>query len=105
MVDREAMSNLMAIGIGCRRNCSGAVLAQLVSQTLEAWPGNLPRPPLRALFTIEDNRRDAGITDAPAALGIHVVFLSRATFRDTTPRPRTHSARAQALFGVRSVAE
>src|SRR5258708_9384763 len=105
MVDREAMSNLMAIGIGCRRNCSGAVLAQLVSQTLEAWPGNLPRPPLRVLFTIEDKRGEAGITDAAAALGIDVVFLSRATLRDAMPRTRTHSARAQELFGVASVAE
>lgn len=95
----------MAIGIGCRRNCSGAVLAQLVSQTLEAWPGNLPRPPLRVLFTIEDKRGEAGITDAAAALGIDVVFLSRATLRDAMPRTRTHSARAQELFGVASVAE
>src|SRR5258708_17311664 len=105
MVDREAMSNLMAIGIGCRRNCSGAVLAQLVSQTLEAWPGNLPRPPLRVHFTIEDKRGEAGITDAAAALGIDVVFLSRATLRDAMPRTPTHSARAQELFAVASVAE
>jgi cobalt-precorrin 5A hydrolase len=105
MVDCEAMSNVMAIGIGCRRNCSGAVLAQLVSQTLEAWPGNLPRPSVRVLFTIEDKRGEAGISDAAQALGLDVVFLSRATLQDAMPRTRTHSQRAQQLFGVASVAE
>jgi cobalt-precorrin 5A hydrolase len=105
MVDREAMSNLMAIGIGCRKNCSGAVLAQLVSQAVEAWPGNLPRPRRRVLFTIEDKRGEAGISDAAQALGLEVVFLKRAALRDAMPRTRTHSARALELFGIASVAE
>jgi cobalt-precorrin 5A hydrolase len=105
MVDCEAMSNVMAIGVGCRRNCSGAVLAQLVSQTLEAWPGNLPRPAVRMLFTIEDKRNELGINDAAETLGIDVVFLSRAALQDAMPRTRTRSARAQKLFGVASVAE
>jgi cobalt-precorrin 5A hydrolase len=99
------MNNIMAIGIGCRRNCSGALLARLVSQTLQAWPGNLPRPPLRVLFTIEDKRGEAGIDDAAKTLGIDVVFLPRARLRDAMPRTRTHSVLAQALFGVASVAE
>jgi cobalt-precorrin 5A hydrolase len=105
MVDCQAMSNVMAIGIGCRKNCSGAVLAQLVSQTLQAWPTNLPRPRVRVLFTIEDKRGEAGIADAAQALGIDVVFLKRAVLRDAMPRTRTHSVRAQELFGVASVAE
>jgi cobalt-precorrin 5A hydrolase len=99
------MNNIMAIGIGCRRNSSGALLARLVSQTLQAWPENLPRPPVRVLFTIEDKRGEAGISEAAAALGIDVVFLSRARLRDAMPRTRTHSVLAQALFGVASVAE
>jgi cobalt-precorrin 5A hydrolase len=99
------MNNIMAIGIGCRRNCSGAVLARLVSRTLEAWPGNFPTPPVRVLFTVEDKRGEAGISDAAEALGIDVVFLSRAALRDAMPRTRTHSVRALELFGVASVAE
>jgi cobalt-precorrin 5A hydrolase len=105
MVDCETMRSIMAIGIGCRRNCSGAVLAQLVSQTLETWPGNLPRPPVRVLFTIEDKRSETGINDAAEALGIDVVFLSRAALRDAMPRTRARSVRALELFGVASVAE
>jgi cobalt-precorrin 5A hydrolase len=105
MVDREAMSELMAIGIGCRKNCSGAVLARLVSHTIEAWPGNLPRPRVRVLFTIDDKRNEAGITDAAEVLGLDVIFLPRAALQDAMPRTRTPSARAQKLFGVASVAE
>jgi cobalt-precorrin 5A hydrolase len=105
MVDCEAMSNVMAIGIGCRRNCSAAVLVQLVSQTVETWPGNLPKPSVQVLFTIEDKRGEAGISDAAEALGIDVVFLSRTALQDAMPRTRSHSVRAQELFGVASVAE
>jgi cobalamin biosynthesis protein CbiG len=105
MVNREAMSNVMAIGIGCRRNCPGTVLAQLVSQTLEAWPVILPRPAARMLFTIEDKRNERGINDAAETLGMDVVFLSRAALQDAMPRTRTRSTRALALFGVASVAE
>jgi cobalt-precorrin 5A hydrolase len=105
MVDCEAMSNVMAIGVGCRKNCSGAEHAQLVSQTIEAWPGDLPRPRLRLLFTIEDKRGEAGISDAAQALGVDVVFLSRAALQDAMPRTRTRSIRALELFGVAAVAE
>jgi cobalt-precorrin 5A hydrolase len=105
MVDRKTMSNLMAIGIGCRRNCSGATLAQLVLQTLQAWPSNVPKPRLQVLFTIEDKRLEPGIGDAARALGFEVVFLARAALRDAMPRTRTRSARAQELFGIASVAE
>jgi cobalamin biosynthesis protein CbiG len=99
------MSGLIAIGIGCRRNCSGTVLAQLVSRTLVSWPRDLPRPLVRSLFTIEDKRGEAGIREAAEALGIDVVFLSREALREAMPRTQTRSARAQALFGIGSVAE
>jgi cobalamin biosynthesis protein CbiG len=105
MVGGEAMSNLVAIGVGCRRNCSGAVLAQLVSRALGSWPRDLPTPLQRSLFTIEDKRGDAGIHEAAEALGIELVFLSREALREAMPRTQTGSARAEALFGVGSVAE
>jgi cobalt-precorrin 5A hydrolase len=105
MVDCEAMSSVLAIGVGCRSNCSGAVLARLVSQTLQAWPTNLPKPRVRVLFTIEDKRGEAGITDAAETLGVDVVFLPRAALLEAMPRTQTHSVRAQKLFGVASVAE
>jgi cobalamin biosynthesis protein CbiG len=105
MVGREAMNNLMAIGVGCRSNCPRAVIAELVSRTLEAWPANLARPLVRVLFTIEDKRGEAGVGEAAEALGIELVFLSRAALQDAMPRTRTRSVPAQQRFGVASVAE
>jgi cobalt-precorrin 5A hydrolase len=99
------MSGLIAIGVGCRRNCSGVVIAQLVSRTLGSWPTDLPKPLRRSLFTIEDKRGDAGIHEAAQALGMDLVFLDREALREAMPRTQTRSARAQALFGVGSVAE
>jgi cobalt-precorrin 5A hydrolase len=105
MVGCETMSNLIAIGVGCRRNCSGILIAQLVSRALGSWPTDLPKPPRRSLFTIEDKRGEIGIHEAALALGVDLVFLSREALREAAPRTQTRSARAEALFGVGSIAE
>jgi cobalt-precorrin 5A hydrolase len=105
MVGDKTMSSLIAIGVGCRRNCSGTVVTQLVSRTLLSWPRDLPRPALRSLFTVEDKRGEAGIHEAAQALGIDLVFLSREALHEAMPRTQTRSVRAQELFGVGSVAE
>jgi cobalamin biosynthesis protein CbiG len=99
------MSGLIAIGVGCRRNCSGVLIAQLVSRTLGSWPTDLQKPLRRSLFTIEDKRGDAGLHEAAEALGLDLVFLNREALREAMPRTKIRSARAQALFGVGSVAE
>jgi cobalt-precorrin 5A hydrolase len=99
------MNDSIAIGIGCRKNCSGAALAQLVARTLQAWPSDLPRPTRQSLFTIEDKRGDAGIEAAAQALGMEVIYLSRVALQDAMPRTQTRSRRVEALFGVGSVAE
>ena len=99
------MSHLIAIGVGCRRNCSGVRIAQLVSRTLDSWPQDLPRPVGRSLFTIEDKRGEVCLHEAAAALGMDLVFLGREALREAMPRTQTRSARAEALFGVGSVAE
>jgi cobalt-precorrin 5A hydrolase len=105
MVGGKTMSHLVAIGVGCRRNCSGTVLTQLVSRTLASWPPDLPRPLPRSLFTIEDKRGEIGLHEAAQALGMDLIFLRREALAEAMPRTQTRSARAQALFGVGSVAE
>lgn len=99
------MSRLIAIGIGCRKNCSAATLAQLVSRTFALWPEHLPMLPRRSLFTIEDKRGEAGILEAAEALGIDLIFLPRGALRDAMSGTLTRSAHAARLFGVASVAE
>ena len=99
------MTELVAIGVGCRKGCSGDVLIRLISQALAEWPQHLPEHGLRKLFTIDDKSDEAGIRQAADLLGIELVFLSRDQLNAAMPRTQTYSARAQELFGVASVAE
>ena len=99
------MTDIIAIGIGCRKGCAGDVLIRLISQALAQWPPHLPEHGARKLFTIEDKRDEAGIRQAADLLGIELVLLSRDRLNAVMPRTQTYSARAQELFGVTSVAE
>ncbi len=99
------MTELIAIGIGCRKGCSGDVLIRLISQALAQWPQDLPEHGVRKLFTIDDKRDEAGIRQAADLLGIELALLSRDQLNAVMPRTQTYSARAQELFGVASVAE
>ena len=99
------MTRLVAIGVGCRKGCSGDVLIRLISQALAEWPQHLPEHGLRKVFTIDDKSDEAGIRQAADLLGLELVFLSRDQLNAAMPRTQTYSARAQELFGVASVAE
>ena len=99
------MNDIIAIGIGCRKGCSGDALIRLVSQALAEWPQHLPEHGVRKMFTIDDKRDEAGIRQAADLLGIELVLLSRELLNAVMPRTQTYSARAQELFGVASVAE
>lgn len=99
------MTDMIAIGIGCRKGCAGDVLIRLISQALAEWPQHLPEHGARKLFTIEDKRDEPGIRQAADLLGIELVFLSRDQLNAAMPRTQTYSARAHELFGVASVAE
>ena len=99
------MNDIIAIGIGCRKGCSGDVLIRLVSQALAEWPEHLAEHGVRKMFTIDDKRDEAGIKQAADLLGIELVYLSREQLNAAMPRTKTYSPRAQKLFGVGSVAE
>ena len=99
------MTDIIAIGVGCRKGCSGNALIRLISQALAEWPQHLPEHGLRKLFTIDDKSDEAGIRQAADLLGIELVFLSRDELNTAMPRTQFYSARVQKLFGVASVAE
>jgi cobalt-precorrin 5A hydrolase len=105
MVDHQAMTDIIAIGIGCRKGCPGDGLIALISQALAEWPQHVPEHGVRKLFTIDDKRDEAGIRQAADLLGVELVFLSRNQLNAVMPRTKTYSARAQELFGIGSVAE
>jgi cobalt-precorrin 5A hydrolase len=96
-----AQTMIVAIGVGCRRECAAEAIEALVREAL----GHVPDATPLGLFTIADKQGHAGLADAASRLGIDLVFLPRAALRDQAPLVRTHSPRSKSRFGVPSVAE
>ena len=94
------MSGGLAIGIGCRLNCSGEAIAALVRQALVGLP-----PAAATLFTIADKQGQSGPPDAARLLGLPLRYLPRESLAAAMSRVETRSVRAETLFGVASVAE
>lgn len=99
------MTNVIAIGVGCRKKCPSAELKNVVFRALQAWPGDLQMSGQQKLFTIEDKRGEAGLDELASALGLELIFLPREKLSEVMPAVKTRSARAEKLFGVASVAE
>ena len=99
------MTGIVAIGVGCRKGCSGEVLIRLISQALAEWPQHPAEHGVRKLFTIDDKNDEPGMKQAADLLGIELVYLSREQLNAVMPRTQTYSARAREMFGVGSVAE
>jgi cobalt-precorrin 5A hydrolase len=97
MVGNQTM---IAIGVGCRRCTPAAAIEALIREALDRTDARAT-----ALFTIEDKAGEAGLIEAAKRLGLSLTFLARDALRAQTPRVRTRSRRAEAEFGVPSVAE
>lgn len=95
----ETMSGRLAVGIGCRHGVS----AEAINRLVEAATVGLP--PAVGLFTIEDKRGEAGLSEAAESLGLPLIFLARTALAAVADRIATPSPAALARFGVPSVAE
>jgi cobalt-precorrin 5A hydrolase len=95
------MSPVVAIGIGCRKNCPVDAIEALVLQALSGSGDAMPS----GLFTIEAKRDEAGLAEAARRLGLDLTFLGRDVLRAREADTLTRSAQAEAVFGVASVAE
>ena len=97
----------LAIGLGCRKGVSGAVIASLVRDGLAmlAQMGFVRQGGAVTLFTTEAKRDEAGMQEAAAILGLPLHFLKSAAMKAVAGRVQTTSPRVLALFGVPSVAE
>jgi cobalt-precorrin 5A hydrolase len=92
---------MIAIGIGCRRGAPASAIEAVIRQSLAQIGSATPA----ALFTIEDKAVEPGLIDAANRLGLSLTFLGRDALRAQAPGVRTRSRRADAEFGVPSVAE
>ncbi|MCM5559686.1 cobalamin biosynthesis protein [Pleomorphomonas sp. JP5] len=93
------MSGRMAIGVGCRRGASTEAIIRLIDQARAGLA------PAIGLFTTEDKRGEAGLSEAAERLVVPLVFLSRDALSAMADRIVTPSPAALARFGVPSVAE
>jgi cobalt-precorrin 5A hydrolase len=96
------MGALIAIGLGCRKACSGEAIVALVRRVLADCEGVEGE---RRLFSLIDKRDEPGLAVAAKALGFDLVFLSRAALAAEEPRLLTRSRAAQHRFDLPSVAE
>ena len=94
---------VLAIGIGCRLNCSAAAIARLAEAAVAKVPGGAAAE--KALFTIAQKRGQACLDEAALLLGAKLHFLPAEALQAVMPLVQTRSERAKSLFGVASVAE
>lgn len=95
----EVVSGRVAIGIGCRQGASAEAITRLVGVATAGLA------PAIGLFTIEDKRGEAGLSEAAERLALPLVFLPRDALSAVADRVATPSPAALARFGVPSVAE
>jgi cobalt-precorrin 5A hydrolase len=92
----------VAVGIGCKRGCSGEVIVALVERAIAA--AACARAPA-ALFTHEAKISEASLASASNALGLPLIFLDAQVLRQASLRAATNSPRVMAMFGLPSIAE
>jgi cobalt-precorrin 5A hydrolase len=98
MVGNQTM---IAIGVGCRRSTPAVAIEALIRQAL----ARTDAASATALFTIEDKADEPGLLEAANRLGLPLTFLARDILRAQAPSVSIRSPRAEAEFGVPSVAE
>jgi cobalt-precorrin 5A hydrolase len=91
----------VAVGVGCRKDCSVGTIEALVRQALD----RVADPAPLGLFTIADKQGELGLAEAAGRLGLAIVYLARDDLKAREADIMTRSERAEGLFGVASVAE
>jgi cobalt-precorrin 5A hydrolase len=102
MADRKAMAGLIAIGVGCRKGCTGAAIVAVVRRAL-ATAGEPPGK--REMFTLDEKASEANVREAASTLGLPLYFVPHERLLREASRVVTPSARVERLVGVPGVAE
>ena len=96
------MASLIAIGVGCRKGCTGDAIVAVVRRALEK-AGNLRGE--RELFTLDEKESEANVREAASTLGLPLYFVSHERLLREASRVVTPSARVERLIGLPGVAE
>ena len=93
---------MIAIGIGCRKDCPAEDIVALVREAMALLP---PQAEAAVLFSIADKVGEPGLAQAAAMLRLPISFLDRAVLKLVAGRAQSGSRRVEAMFGLPSVAE
>lgn len=97
------MTRILAAGLGCRKDCPGREIADLVRLALEE--AGLQAGELSGLFAPAFKQGEAGLADAASELGVPLILMPETAMKEAEPRALTRSERVVALTGLGSVAE
>lgn len=96
------MAGMIAIGLGCRKECASEAIVAIVRRALAACSGV---EGVRRLFSLVEKSGEPGLRMAAETLGFELVFLPHEALAAVATRVLTHSPAAQRRFGLASVAE
>lgn len=96
------MAGIIAIGLGCRKDCASEAIIALVRRALANCSDV---EGVRRLFSVADKCGEPGLRVAAEALRFDLTFLPREALAAAAPRILTPSAAAQRRFGLSSIAE
>ena len=94
---------VLAVGVGCSRNCAPAELADLVDATLAE--AQLARDAVAVVVSIDLKEDEPAVADLAAGLGVPMRVFPATRLAEETPRLATPSDRVFAEIGCHGVAE
>lgn len=94
---------VIAAGLGCRAGCPVEHVLAVLEQALAGQGRRLEE--VRALYTADFKRSEAGLLRAAASLNKPLIALSRARLQAQSGAALTRSAHTLERFGLPSVAE
>ena len=98
----EAMSRLIAIGVGCRAGVAGEAIAALARRALADT--GAPQGE-RRMFTLAAKCEEPGLIEAARLIGVALTPLPLEALQAQAERILTPSAAAQSRFGAPNIAE
>jgi cobalt-precorrin 5A hydrolase len=103
MAGDEAMTGIVAAGLGCRKGCGAEEIIALVERAMER--AGLGMNELSGLFAPAFKHAESGLGEAARRLKLPLVLIPDAVMKAAEPRAVTVSERVVALTGLGSVAE
>ncbi|MBV1701054.1 MAG: precorrin-6y C5,15-methyltransferase (decarboxylating) subunit CbiE [Hyphomicrobiales bacterium] len=101
---KASTAPVIAIGIGCRGDCTAQAIVDLVRAAMHSLAPALAATPA-ALYTIASKAGQPALREAAASMGMDLHFLDTEALAAAMPGVKTRSSRVQKLFGVAAIAE